>query len=447
MKRFPTALAAGLASGILTLSAAAQQNFLLLVADDMGVDRITAYGESPTPGRTPNLDRLAAGGVLFRNAWGRPFCSPSRATLMTGRYGFRYGWGANPSSSLSAFELALDEVTLPEMLSQGSGGAYASVALGKWHLGHPLGLDEGHPQASGFDFYAGSLANLTGGGSSYFHWPKSINGCSEVFVDRYATSDTANDAVRMVRSLPEPWFAYVAFHAAHLPYHAPPPHLHGFTLNGNPADTPELHHKAMVEALDTEIGRVLEALEPELRARTTIVFVADNGTQNDAVEAPFVDGHGKGTTFEGGLNVPLIVEGPAVGAPGSECGALVDVVDIFATFAELAGIDPLSVLPPGRELDSQSLVPYLLDPTQPTRRTHVFAEEFEPNGAGPYTLIKKAVRGRRFKYVERQGNGRLYDLENDPFESTNLLLGAGLNGQQQRAVRQLKAWMGRLGVN
>ena len=144
------------------------ERLVLVVLDDVGVDRIGAYREHPAPGRTPNLDRLAARGLLFRNVWSNPYCSPTRATLLTGRYGFRNGIGATVRGpGLYGFQPGLDvrEVGLPEVL----GPAWYSVCIGKWHLADLTQPIE-HPLALGFAHYSGGLYNLGSGapGAGYF---------------------------------------------------------------------------------------------------------------------------------------------------------------------------------------------------------------------------------------------------------------------------------------
>jgi len=413
---------------LLTATAAAQENILLLIGDDLGVERVGAYGEHSDPGRTPNLDRLAARGILFRNAWSTPYCSPTRATMLTGRQPFRTGVGAVIQPA-SAFRLSVDEITLPELLRDGTGGAYHSAAIGKWHLSGGTLVAAQHPLDCGFDFHSGSLHNI----DDYFSYPKSVNGAIGSS-DVYATSDTTNDAIRARQVLPEPWFLWVAYNAPHKPHHAPPASLTTYTLSGNPDDTPALHVKAMIEAMDAEIGRLLSSIPPDVRQRTTVIFVGDNGTYGPATDGPFADGHAKGTCFEGGINVPLIVDGPHVRIRGSESAALVDLVDVYSTVAEIAGVDPASVLPPGHGLDSISLLPYLRDPARPSLRHVVYTERFTPNGSGPYIFREQAVRNERYKVIRRElTNGPstpptvtwlLFDLVEDPLEESDLLLGA-----------------------
>ncbi len=140
-----------LAFGVLVAAVvpAAADNFLIIVGDDLGVDKIGAYGEGPNPPPTPTIDSLAVEGVLFRNAYAYPNCSPARAAALTGRFGFRTGIGTPGGANL-----ALEEVLLPELVA----ATHESAALGKWHIG--ANGDADHPNDSGFDYFAGALANI-----------------------------------------------------------------------------------------------------------------------------------------------------------------------------------------------------------------------------------------------------------------------------------------------
>lgn len=392
-------------------------NLLLVVLDDVGVDRIGAYREHPVPGRTPTLDALARDGVLFRNCWSNPYCSATRATILTGRYGFRTNIGRIVDGE--ARGLGFDEWTIPEVLEAGSDGAYASAFFGKWHLAG-VGQGADHPNESGFPHFAGSLANL-GKRGGYRRWERTVDGETET-CRRYATTVTVDDALAFVDEAEGPWFVVLSFNAAHVPFHAPPAALHDFELEGDPDDSATEHHKAMVQALDTELGRFLSSLEPGTRAATTVVVVADNGTQNPATTAPFVPTHGKGTLFEGGLNVPLILSGAGVEARGTECEALVSTVDVLATLTELAGVDARGVVPEELVLDSSSLVPYLSEPARESDRDFVYAEKFFPHDDGPYRYHARAVRDARYKLVRDlvRGTESFYDLALDPYETHDL---------------------------
>ncbi|MCP3917175.1 MAG: sulfatase-like hydrolase/transferase [bacterium] len=400
------ALSLGLLS--VTAPAHAQLNVLLIVADDVGIDRIAAYAEHPDPGRTPSIDSLAANGVLFRHCWANPLCSPTRATLLTGRYGYRTGVGTAIGELGGGTALALSELTLPEALP-----GYASAACGKWHLGHYAA----HPNDSGFDRFAGSLRNLDRlrNGADYSLWTKTVDGSSSIS-SNYATTDTADETIASMQTLAEPWFVLSSFNAAHTPVHAPPAGLHSYNLSGSPGDDVPLFTRAMIEAMDTEIGRVLAAAPND----TLIVFVGDNGTDSLAADPPAIPGRSKGTLYEGGIRVPLIISGP--GVAHGECRALVNTTDVFATIAELTGSS-------AQALDSVSLAPYLADPLAPPLREWVYAELFNN------TDTQRAIRGWRYKLVRRWTPGfsqQLFDLQTDPFEQSDLLAGT-LTPEQQDA--------------
>jgi arylsulfatase A-like enzyme len=412
-------------------AALAQDNVLILLADDIGIDQLASYGLGADLPATPNLDALAAGGVLFRNAYSSPVCSPTRAQILTGRHPFRTGIGhiVGPTMvSPELFQLPLDELTLPEMLDQGTGNLYAHAAIGKWHLYDGLGF-ESAPNAAGFAHFAGTPANLGFDSTGYYNWIKVVDGTFFVVLDDYATTDQVDEALAFLQTAPEPWFCYVAFSSAHFPYHAPPAALHTQDLSGagDPATNPRPYYKAMVEALDTEIGRLLVGIAPAL-PRTNIFFACDNGTPFEVTVPPFDPDHAKATLYEGGCHVPLIASGPAVDVPGSECEALVVLTDLFATAAEIASVDLAAVEPAGTLLDSVSLMPYLHAPSTKSLRDTAFAQTFAPLGSAPYNLEGVMLRDARYKLIRVFTEGvvgfpaELYDLELDPFEQTNLLV-------------------------
>ena len=414
----------------------AQQNVLMIIADDLGVDRVGAYAEHPDPGNTPVLDGLAAGGMLFRHAWANPGCSPTRATVLTGRYAHRTGLGNAISFSGSQQELLLEETTLAELLQP----TMATWAVGKWHLASSAGSGAVHPLLQGFDTHIGPLANLPGGlvGNGYDSYTKFIDGLP-VANNGYATTEQVDDALALIAGATGPWFCSLSFNAAHAPFHAPPAALHSFTLPASIADDIPLAMKAMVEAMDTEIGRLLAGLGPSVLAQTLVVFVGDNGTAGLATTAPFNPAHGKGTIFDGGIRVPLIVAGPGV-AVGSECVGLVNTTDLFATIAEAMGVSQTT------GDDSVSLVPYFSDPGQPSLRNHIYSEWFFTNGQGPFLSRRRTARDDRYKLNYDYGANaspqlvEFFDLTSDPFEANDLLQGS-LGVAEQSALVALQSAM------
>ncbi len=360
-------------------------NVLVLVADDMGFEMIGAYGVGGDPATTPVLDSMSQSGVLFRNAWSSPLCTPTRATIQTGRYGFRTSIGLVEWHDPVALPLA--EITIPEMLDLGTGNAYQHSAFGKWHLGarQQPGWNLS-PNAAGYDHYAGALTNFEGS-ETFSNFPKVINGVESTSTT-YATTDEVDDAIAWISAASEPWFCLVNFHAPHSPFHAPPDSLlsqatrNELQAAGPVDDDPRPYFKAMCEAIDTEVGRLRSELG-SVWDNATVIFLSDNGTPAGPVPAPPVEpDKAKGTLFRGGINVPLIVNSPLVQSPGSESNAFVHTADLFATIAELAEVDLTAVIPEGRNLDSVSFVPSIVDSSVAGARQELFSERFFPNVRG-----------------------------------------------------------------
>lgn len=413
---------------LLTACGAVSQthNILVVVADDLGVDYVGAYAEGTNPPPTPNLDALASDGVLFRNAWAHPSCSPSRAAILTGRYAFRTmvgRWISFQQNPPTVGLLSEDEWTIPEILDA-DGATYAHAMIGKWHLGNAFQSPDMPRTVGGFSHFAGSLEGQI---PSYTSWTRVVDGAPAPTTS-YCTTQNTDDALAWIQQQTQPWLCVLTYQAPHIPYHAPPAHLHTQNLTGltpqatthTPANIP--FYRAMVESMDTEIGRLMNTLGPAVLASTNIVFVADNGTVQRQSVAPFVGTRAKGTPYEGGVNVPLLIRGPAVQQPGREVDALVNIVDVFATVLELA--DALDAAPPFVPNDSKSLVPYLTDPNQAPLRSFAFSEQFvgttwpAPNNNG-YAI----VRDGQHKLIHRYSGGsdELFDLVNDPFENNNLI--------------------------
>ena len=390
----------------------------------MGVDASATYGEATPVAPTPNLDALAAAGVLFRNAWAEPLCSPFRAAVITGRNPSDngIGHGINPTDPDRTFILPTSTSNLAALLST---AGYRTAAVGKAHLaaepgvGYPQILDssitatETHMNDLGFDYYSGFVF----GGRDYFDWPHTTNGVTVSTTD-YATSVIADEALAQLSGA-EPFFLWLAFTAPHAPQHEPPHALLADPSIYNGFATVRDKFRAMIEAMDTELGRVLAAVD---LSDTTVIFVGDNGTTGAVINSPLPSDHAKGTVYEGGLNVPLLVAGQAVSlsAVGAESDALVQPTDLFTTILEIAGVTP-----PARP-DSVSFAPQLQAPASPSVRSTVFAELFIPNG-GPVDPAShlRAAREARYKLVRRGLDpDELYDLDVDPIELSPLDLGA-----------------------
>lgn len=393
-------------------------NYLIVLLDDVGVDKVGAYAEAPEPPPTPTLDALARQGVLFRNAWANPACSPTRAAALTGRRAELTGLGKGipPGPGLDT-----DELTIADVLGE---AGYATAAIGKWHLEH----DPEHPLNLGFDTHRGSRSNVGPGG--YWNWRKFIDGVDQRRQTTYATTDTANDAIAWIEAQTRPWFVWLSFNSPHLPLHAPPSRLHTRgDLVG--ATFPEVY-AAMLEAVDTELARVLAAVDSD----TTIIVMGDNGSYAQVIEPPFDSEHGKRSVYQGGVRVPLIVAGADVPAAnrGAESGALVQATDLFATIAELVRSSATAD-------DSVSFAPQLADAAAPGR-SMVYTSWFRPNGGPPdLNVYARAARGARYKLIRTLGSRQeLYDLVADPHESEDLLL-RPLTPSAETALGRLSAFI------
>ncbi len=395
------------------------ENFLIIIADDVGIDKTSTYGEHEGAPPTPSLDALAERGLLFRNAYATPTCSPTRASLLTGRLPSRTGVGRwlYPVDAIN--DLELWELTLPEMLRR-SPWCYTSMLAGKWHL---VAWDRAeparHPLLQGFDHHHGSLSNL---GNAYtegededrgnYNWEKNTDG-ELAWTQTYAAQDTTDEALAFMDVAPEPWLLVASYNLAHLPIEVPPDELNlaGVTESSGGLEK----YEASVVALDAEIGRLLDGLSEEQRARTTIVYLSDNGTDPDWIEPPWNTSRGKGSVYDGGVRVPFIVAGPHVAEPGSETGALVQVVDLFPTLAELAGVDvdglrveEGSAAGAPVELDGRSFLPVLEDP-QASIREFVYTEGFYPNGDRSRDWHRRMVRSPDWKLIEEEEEGLIVD--------------------------------------
>ncbi|MFT7669554.1 MAG: arylsulfatase B [Planctomycetota bacterium] len=411
-----------------TIGVQAKPNVILIIADDFGVDFLGAYGEGSNPPCTPNIDALATESLLFRNAWTNPVCTPTRAAILTGRYGFRTGMGGVGGN----VGLPLAELCLPEMLR-----GYSTAAVGKWHLAGNLG--NLHPNETGFGYYAGSLQ---GGLPDYFLWNKVSNGSSSQ-VTTYATTDTTDEAIAAISSMPEPWFCYVAYNSPHSPWHLPPDELCPGQGNCNQVFCGTLPQgasnsrkgKAMTEAMDTELGRLLAVID-QVDPDAYVIFMGDNGTPPQLTQSPFAPNHAKGTMYEGGVNVPMMVRGPTVTAGESQ--GLVSSVDMFATLSELCGSNATTA-------DSVSMVPYFSNSSLMLRST-VYSESFLPNGSfPPIADHSRAIRDARYKLIRINGQAdEFYDLDNDSFETANLL--PNLTAAEQASFDFLEAELVSLGV-
>ncbi|MDA9764145.1 sulfatase-like hydrolase/transferase [Opitutales bacterium] len=427
-----------------TVTPSGRQNVLLLIADDFGVDSCPLYNlnESASLPPMPVFESLAAKGVRFTRAYSAPGCSPTRAAIITGRYGYRSGVGDIIAGDVTA-ELDTPEFTLPEAIASVDSG-YGLAAFGKWHLG---GNNRAPETIGGWPYFSGSL---TGGVPSYTGWRKTVveNGSSSTANNFpvYVTTDNVNEAISFIDDQGEdPWFVWMGFNAPHNPLHKPPNELHSYdALSGEEADingNGRAYYEAMCEALDTEIGRLLDSMPESVRANTNIIFVGDNGTTRAMLQPPYPNRIGKDTLYQGGVHVPLVISGPAVKNPGRTSDWFTHVVDLYATVLDLAGLRP--AFP--NTLDSQSVLPALqaVSGGPLTNYSEHFSYDYGVDPPVRRNDGGRRIRNDRYKLIDffTGDPDEFYDLINDPYENENLLDG-NLSADEAAALASLQFWLG-----
>lgn len=381
---------------------------LLIVADDVSANRFGAYRPfspwpNPEPPPTPHLDALARSGVLFTEMHSNPTCGPTRATIVTGRYGIRTGMGqnCNPVANPGSPGLAFTETTIPEVLDEVRSGYF-----GKWALNPGPGIKG--PNKQGFDDYLAGFLHT----GPYWNWPRVDNGTESIEAG-YATeviADTCREWLMQYQH--ESTFAYVAFTAPHAPFHAPPSEL--LPESYPTPRTPVEMYDAMIVAMDRKIGDLLQHVDLH---DTTVIFMSDNGTPKEVPHANENPRQLKGTLYRGGIVVPMIVAGAAVapGREGTACHALCNTTDVFATVADILGAEAQA------PEDSISLLPYLRADTSPLR-DWVFSSRFNPNKPTVQPAsYRYMMRTAEFKLtVSHEGNA-FFNLREDPRETRDIL--------------------------
>ncbi len=401
----------------------AQRNVVLIIADDLGKDFCDIYPDhAANTVHLTNVRRLLNRGVIFNNAWSNPLCSPTRAGILTGRYSFRTGVGdvvdgPNP-------KLNINEYIIPKVLNIYSPNGISKACIGKWHVttGGPVGYN--YPNTMGFDHFEGSLTGALGQPGQlaigYNNWTKITNGVSSTCTN-YATTENVNNAIAYLNSQPstKPFYLQLAFNAPHTPYHLPPMNLIApNTLSGIQSDitaNPVPYFQAMVEAMDTEIGRFFDYLISVGKwDNTDIIFIGDNGDDSLVAQTS----PSKGSLYQGGVTVPFIVSGPDVVNPNRISDAMVNTADIFATVLEMFGDTNWQSQIPNTTVDSRSLMP-ILQNTATTTRPWAFSEVFRTT---PLASDGKSIRNADYKLLKfANGTEKFFNLTVNSGENNNLL--------------------------
>ncbi len=414
-------------------------NFIFILVDDMGWADVACMGE--TYFETPNIDALAKQGMKFTQAYSAcTVCSPTRASFLTGKSPATLkvtDWIAGhqrPHAKLLppdwTMHLPAGEVTIAKRLQS---VGYATASIGKWHLGGT----EFNPEKFGFDtniagFHKGSPASY----SAPYQNPTLKDGPAGEFLTDRLTAE----AIRfMEENQKKPFFIYLPHFAVHTPIQAKPEVTKKYAAKAQPTGkkiNPE--YAALVESVDDSVGNLMKALEKlKLTGRTYIIFTSDNGglvnqTSNKPLRA------GKGSAYEAGVRVPLIVRGPNI-KPDTTNNTPVITADHYPTLLGLAGLKP----EPDHVLEGVSLQPLLVSDGK-LNRTNLYWHypHYHPGGATPYS----AIRDGDFKLIQFYEDGafELYDLKNDPFETSNLV--KSMPAKVQELNQKLELWRKQTGA-
>ena len=373
-------------------------NVLLIIADDMGLDASPGYNVGTLKPNMPNLQNLINSGIRFNNVWSNPVCSPTRSTILTGKYGYRTGVliGGDP--------LSTSEISLQTYINANSENEYSNAVVGKWHLsGTPT--QPSHPNDIGVQYFSGVIG---GGVESYYNWQHTENG-QVSNSNEYTTTKLTDDAITWINDQEQPWFLWLAYNAPHTPFHLPPSDLHyqgSLPEDQASIDTNPLpYYLAAIEAIDSEMGRIFNSISSEDLENTVIIFLGDNGTPGQVVQQ-YHSQRAKGSLYKGGINVPMIISGKGVNRINTQEDALISTVDLFATVSELCGIST-------DEIHDSISFKELLNSSGGNDRSNIYSEL----GSNYF-----AIRNSTHKYMSfEDGSEALYNLEENPFEMPNLL--------------------------
>lgn len=418
-------------------------NIVLILVDDLGWTDLGCYGSDLY--ETPHIDRLARDGMKFTQAYSAcTVCSPTRASILTGKYPARLhvtDWipgllPANPKLLVPDWTkyLSPQETTVAKIFQS---AGYTTASIGKWHLGE----QEYYPQAHGFDLNVAGTRQASP--RSYFA-PYKIATLPEGPDGEYLTDRLGNEAVKFIeQSKDKPFFLYLPHFAVHLPIQAKQDFVEKYRsklLPGLTHTNPE--YAAMIESLDDTVGRIRAKLEDlQLAERTVLIFTSDNGghlptTSNRPLR------YGKASCYEGGTRVPLIVFWPRVTSRGSSTDVPVISPDLYPTMLEIAGLEDMT----SHRADGLSLVPVLRMAGR-LRRDALYwhyphYQLYQQGGTTPYG----AIRAGHWKLIEFYVDMRveLYNLEHDIGEQLNLAPRMAEKADELRS--RLHAWRSEVGA-
>ncbi|MSU80627.1 MAG: sulfatase [Gemmataceae bacterium] len=405
-------------------------NIVILLADDLGYADLSMHGSKQI--KTPHIDTLAKSGVRFTNGYvSAPYCSPTRAGLLTGRYQQRFGHEFNPVVAKNGGKdgLPLDQHTIADYLRA---AGYVTGLFGKWHLGETA---DQHPQSRGFDDFFGFLTGM----HSYTmaddkeHGPL-LRGRKKAELNGYLTDVLAKESTQFIeRNKAKPFLLYLAFNAVHTPMEAPEPAEKEFA---NIKDAKRRTYLAMIRKMDDAIGQVMAKLrELNLEEDTLIFFLGDNGgpmtrfAANGSLNFPLRGS--KGDTFEGGIRVPFVIAWKGRLPAGKVDDRLVISLDILPT--ALAAAKSTSTA--NVKLDGVNLLPFLNENN--TTSPHValywrFGSQMAIR-QGDWVLVRASLGEKEYENISKAA--MLFNLKEDIGQQRDLA-----KTNPDRVVEMQRAW-------
>jgi len=402
-------------------------NIVFILADDLGWKDLACFGNPFN--ETPNLDKLAKSGIRFTQAYAAcPVCSPTRASIMTGKYPARLqltnfigGVRTDPKSPVLPAKwkpfLGASEITLPELLKQ---KGYSTGMVGKWHLGDQ---DSVAPWNQGFDY-----SRMIGkNGLDYYNYSIYIDSYQKEFLDHgtdYMTDKLTGYGVEFIKQNgKKPFFLYLAYSAPHVVLVPKAEKLKKYFLKYNKTEEKyNPNYAAMIESMDDGVGVIIQTLKDQgLLDNTLIIFTSDNGGLGLDELGPTPTSNAplrkwKGHIYEGGTRVPAIVSWAGKITPGKVSDTYFSTIDYLPTFCELTGITKLP-----KDVDGQSILPLYLHPTVETNQTRPLFWHY-PHFSNQLGRPAGSVRVGDYKLVELFESGKLelYNLKEDISESNDL---------------------------
>lgn len=393
-------------------------NIIYIMTDDMGYGDLGGYGRKDYT--TPNLDKLAAQGIKFVNAYSAgPLCTPTRTAFMTGRYPARTPVGLieplTGNKNDTAFGLTPDYPSLAGLLKM---AGYQTALIGKWHLGS---LAQHSPVKNGFDYFFGFRSGASdyishkGDGKKHDLYENDL----PVYPEGYLTELFSQKAIAFIKQKHDkPFFLYLSYNAPHWPWQGPDDKPYADTANFRNGGSPAIY-AAMMKSLDDGVGSIMKALDEEqLSGQTIVIFTNDNGGER------FSDNGGlsnaKGTLWEGGIRVPAFVRWQRKINPGSITQQVAITMDWTATILSIGNVQS----PPDFSLDGIDLLPVLTGKKKEIQRT-LYWRTYQRKKS-------EAIREGKWKYLQDENGTYLFDLFADPAEKTNL------KAEQEVIFKQLR---------